>query len=189
MYRLCTTEKTIRQQRSVEECLLDAMQKQYYEEITVKALCEQAGITRRIFYRLFDTKDDVLYALIDHTLMEYTESSFPDDGNPVQVMEEVRNQLLFWLDKKLLLDVLEKNNQMTLLIDRVIYHATYHDVDTIRVLGLTNNPHGRQLVLYRMTGGLSLVIDWHKRGFQESLDEMAEIQFSLMTTPHISLAK
>lgn len=71
MYKRCTTERAAQQQRRIEECLLNEMHKRDYRDITVSSLCEQAELSRKTFYRLFGSKDDVLQALIDHTLMDY----------------------------------------------------------------------------------------------------------------------
>ena len=58
MYRKCTTEKTVFQQKQFEKVLLESMLEMPYKEITVSALCRKTGLTRNIFYRLFEEKDD-----------------------------------------------------------------------------------------------------------------------------------
>ena len=49
MYRKCSTEVSVQNQRKVTAGLLKLMQETAYEEITVSFLCQCAGITRRIF--------------------------------------------------------------------------------------------------------------------------------------------
>ena len=55
MYKRCTTEKAALQQRKLEECLLSVMQDKPYSEITVSSLCEQTDLSRKTFYRLFES--------------------------------------------------------------------------------------------------------------------------------------
>ena len=70
MYRKCTTERSARNQRLLENTLLELMLKMPYEEITATRICEEAGISRRIFYHLFTNKLDALYSLIDHRILD-----------------------------------------------------------------------------------------------------------------------
>ena len=70
MYTLCTTEKTAQQQHQFEQTFLQMLLESHYDEITISDLCRRAGLTRKMFYRLYEKKTDVLYSLIDRTLME-----------------------------------------------------------------------------------------------------------------------
>ena len=69
MYLKCATEKTAKQQSCFEAALLNLMNDKDFEKISVVDICERAGITRRIFYRLFETKQDCLLAAIDHKII------------------------------------------------------------------------------------------------------------------------
>ena len=71
MYLNCCNERSAEKQRRLEQCLLELMQTEVYDNISVSALCEKAGISRKTFYRLFTCKIDVVYGLLDHTLMDY----------------------------------------------------------------------------------------------------------------------
>ena len=70
MYTLCVTEKTAQQQQIFEQTFLQMMLESYYDEITISDLCRRAGLSRKIFYRLYEKKADILYSMIDRALME-----------------------------------------------------------------------------------------------------------------------
>ena len=72
MYKLCKTEQSARRQREIESALLEIMMKKSYNEITITELCERLDMPRKTFYRYFESKDDALYALIEHTMTEYS---------------------------------------------------------------------------------------------------------------------
>ena len=74
MYKLCKTEQSAARQRQLEQGLLQIMQTQQYEDISISDLCDRLGIPRKSFYRYFSSKDGALMALIDHTLMEFEQS-------------------------------------------------------------------------------------------------------------------
>lgn len=50
----------VRSQQWIVDALLRLLQKKKLEDITISAICEQAGVSRRTFYRNFSDKYDVL---------------------------------------------------------------------------------------------------------------------------------
>lgn len=54
---------------TVKDALLELLEKQHYERITVAALCRQAEITRATFYLHYKRLDEVLDELLDEALM------------------------------------------------------------------------------------------------------------------------
>ena len=71
MYKLCKTEQSAKRQREIENCLFEIMKGKHYEEITITEICERMSMPRKAFYRYFDSKEDALSALIDHSMAEY----------------------------------------------------------------------------------------------------------------------
>ena len=55
------------------EALLILMEEKQYEKITIMDITTQAQLSRRTFYRNFDTKDDVLELLTKVLVKEYTD--------------------------------------------------------------------------------------------------------------------
>ena len=55
----------LQSKESIRKALIKAMQDSPYEEITIKHILIEAGVTRRTFYRNFDNKDDVLNSYLD----------------------------------------------------------------------------------------------------------------------------
>ena len=56
MYTMCSTEKTAQQQLKFEETFLQMLLETHYDDITISELCRRAGLSRKIFYRLFEKK-------------------------------------------------------------------------------------------------------------------------------------
>lgn len=112
MYKRCTTERAAQQQRRIEECLLNEMHKRDYRDITVSSLCEQAELSRKTFYRLFGSKDDVLQALIDHTLMDYAKFRLTPEQIHPGAPAELQRFFCYWIANESLLDALTGNGKM-----------------------------------------------------------------------------
>lgn len=184
MYKQCFSEQSARRQRELENGLLIAMCSQRYEDISVSDLCEQMNIPRKCFYRYFSGKDGALYALIDHTLMELTGEFF--SGSMSATIATLERFFLFWKEKRLLLDALTKSEMTGVLIQRSIARTVAEDL-----LPKRNFYHHRQLpldymIIFLISGLLSLVIQWHKTDFKESENNLAQAAAQLLTQPLIS---
>ncbi len=66
----------------ITEALLLMMKKNPYNDISITALCEKAGVTRMSFYRNFNTKEDVLknwISSITETFLLESKISYKND--------------------------------------------------------------------------------------------------------------
>lgn len=179
MYTQCITEKTAQQQHQFEQTFLQMLLESHYDDITISELCRRAGLTRKIFYRLFETKADVLHSLIDRTLME-SDSYVPDESvGP----GELHRFLAFWQYKKDLLDVLQKHQNSSLLTDRAIRFAMREKGSPVRDFGADDIKGSYESIVFYMTGMFSLLLVWHAQGFSSSIDEMSAVMMGLLTTP------
>ena len=176
MYRKCTTEVSVQHQKQITDSLLELMQKTPYEEITVTALCEASGVSRRIFYHLFNNKADALYALIDHTILGL-ESYRPD------MAQETLRTFLYWRAQRKLLDALQKNQMNGLLLERMIECVMNEGFDVRYWLKLRGWEQEKDLVIFCLSGVMGLICRWYYSGFRESPEEMAALLEKIMTTP------
>lgn len=181
MYRQCCSEKSARQQRIFEECMLEAMLQQNYDSISVSSLCRDAGLPRKTFYRLFETKSDVIYAMIDHAIMD---AAFykPD---PADGSGEMHRFFSFWKSRKQLLDVLAQQNISNLLTERCILHVLKESPEVMNAFGTEPSELGRETMVFFLSGLFAILLDWHRRGFNRSIDEMSKLVMQLLTTAAI----
>lgn len=178
MYRICTTEKTTNQQRQFETTLLDMLQAQTYESISISELCREAGMSRKTFYRLFDAKADVLFALVDHTLLDYQKYEQDATVGP----GGLHRCFAFWREQKPLLDALDSNGVISLLMDRSIRLISTEDADLVHILG-ADEENAFETLLFSINAIYSLIFYWHSTGYEKSIDEMSALMMKLLTTP------
>lgn len=181
MYTLCTTEKSARQQRQFETAFLSLSLEQSYDDITISEVCRRAGLSRKIFYRLFERKADVLYALLDHTLLD-GETYQPD---PTVNAGGLHCFFAFWREQKDLLDVLKMNQSSALLTERALRHILKENADVQHCFGADSIPYGREALLFYVSGIFSLVLNWHDQGYAQSIDQMSQAMMYLLTTPPV----
>ena len=184
MYKRCTTEKAAMQQRRLEECMLSVMREKPLAEITVSSLCEQTDLSRKTFYRLFDSRQDVLNSLIDRVFREYIRFRLPGEALTPGVSEELLAFYTYWQEQRLVLDALSKNGISTLLFERCIRHTMEENSDVLRQLGAGPEvPHQTESLIFYLSGLLTLVVAWHHNGYDKTPREMAEITEKLLSSP------
>jgi AcrR family transcriptional regulator len=58
-------------QRWIIQALLNLLEQKEYDKISVSEICRKADLDRRIFYRNFDSKNDVLQQYVNFLGEEY----------------------------------------------------------------------------------------------------------------------
>ena len=186
MYKLCKSEQSAMRQRKLEKGLLKAMQTQPYEDISISDLCDQMQIPRKSFYRYFSNKDGALFALLDHTLMEFEQSSRAYESNfEKKAVGDLELFFVFWYERRDLLDALMRNRLSGLLVERATNHALHEHLVPGYMLGKDESSQHLALT-FAICGLLSMVMQWHQNGFNEPPAQMAEIATTMLTKPLIS---
>ncbi len=186
MYKLCKSEQSAARQRQLEQGLLKAMLTQQYEDISISDLCDQMEIPRKSFYRYFSNKDGALFALLDHTLMEFEQSSYRHDyARDSKAIGDLERFFLFWYDRRDLLKALMRNRLSGMLVERATNHALQEHMMPAYLLN--KDESSRHLALtFAICGLLSMVMQWQQNGFQETPAQMAYIATMMLTKPLIS---
>ncbi len=176
MYKLCKTPAAARRQRQIMDCLLALLCGQAFGEISVTALCQAAGIPRKTFYRYFDSKEDVLGAVIDGLLRDWVAGVRPArTGRPPEA--QVQELLLFWKEHAAFLTALQRSRMSGMLIERAMS------------LACAQAPEGaageaqRTKLLFVICGLFGLILDWHRRGCRPDTAAMAQDAAALLTQP------
>lgn len=188
MYKLCKTEQSAQRQQQLEEGLLQAMLIRNYDEISVSDLCQQLQIPRKSFYRYFDSKDGALQALIEHRILAFETQIMEETSNsPNRFLQDLPQFFAFWLEQKPLLDALARSNLSGLLVTHAI---VFSQKEYLRDFGSKEFHHSLEfysnVILFGVSGLMSLVIQWHHDGYRQSPEEMAKITFNLLSKPLIS---
>ena len=179
MYKKCVTEQSARRQRQLEAGLLAAMKTQQYEDITVSDLCDSLNIPRKSFYRYFSSKDGALFALIDHTMMDFTGEFFSSEL-PANI-DTLERFFSFWRSQSSLLDSLRRSHLSGILVQRCIIKATEEDLVAKQLFRHHEKYSELYVVNFLVSGLISLVLQWHTTGFQETPRQLAVIAAKLLT--------
>ena len=182
MYKICQTEQSIRRQRELEQGLLRLMLRRNYEDLTVKDLCDEMALPRKSFYRYFSSKEGVLYALIDHTLADFF--MMPTGGNKSRgtAFGDLDLYFAFWYEKRELLDALHRSGLSGILVERATNFAL-QEGHMPRQFKKIRTYIQTIAMSFSITGMMSMILQWHRSGFQVSPDEMTKLATEILTAP------
>lgn len=184
MYKLCKTAQSTKRQREIENALLDLMSKTLYTDITVTELCEALQMPRKTFYRYFDSKDDALYALIEHTMSEYSDFAASLEKSNVRTLKrEIERYYIFWFEHRNLLDALSRNNMLEKIVDVSINFPVNDMVSLKRFLPDDTDWARERIFRFAVCGLVCQMIDWYQDGFSASTSDMAEISCRTLSKP------
>lgn len=177
MAKSCVTEKTARRQEWIENGLLELMQRQRFESITVTDLCRHLALSRRSFYRYFRDLEDVLDSLLSRT--------FQRMGLPEHVLSQsdFRENFEFWMENRRILDalhrsgMLEKLHEYTLRITQPMSILPHLASDSLDM------DISREAGLFAASGSVALAIAWYLDGFRKTPEQMARIAYRLLFSP------
>ena len=160
------------------------MEHKCFEEISVSDLCERLEIPRKSFYRYFSSKEGALFALLDHTFLEFYQSRKPEVLQVHTPEEELTQYFCFWHQHSDLLQAMLRSNLSGLLVERAMrlakqeqmMPACARDWDDLRKTMASS---------FTICGLLSMVIQWHMDGYTLSPEKMAQIAVTMLSHPLI----
>lgn len=178
MYKHCNTEESARRQRQLEQCLLELMDEIPYSAITISQICDRLGVSRKSFYRYFDSKEGCLHALLDHTILNGTTNYIPDTGVALTASDFCTRICEYWRNQAPLLDALEKNGLSLQLLQRMVRCVLEEEPDYARYMGIPQDQVMEHIV-YNIGGLMGLILTWHHGGYQKTAAQMGQILYRL----------
>ncbi len=178
MYKHCNTEDSARRQRQLEQCLLELMAETPYSRITIGEICDHAGVSRKSFYRYFDSKDGCLHALLDHTIMDGAGYYIPDGKSDFSGSDVCIRICEYWQHQTPLLDALEKNGLSLYLLQRIVRYILEEEPNYARYMGIQQD-RVMEHIVYHIGGLMGLILTWHHEGYRKTATQMGQILYQL----------
>lgn len=171
----------------MDEALLRLLEIKDFEYITVKEICEKAGVNRSTFYLHYETVGDLLAECLECTKKRFFESfpKAPDDfiGNITTVpLEELilvnsdylRPYLTFFKENQSLFRAVYKNPSC------MRTEAQYNGMSEYILRPIMKRfhiPDGEQKywISFFVNGSMAIVSEWIKGGCKESIEEIETV--------------
>ena len=173
-----------RTRKLLQDGLISLLRRKPLAKIQIKEIVEEADVSRPTFYQNFETKEKLLFSLMDdlfekiHTVVFHEQ----DSGEGVDVLQLLTSSFEQWLlhseELKWVLQV--ENKDLLIAALRPHIEGLKHEVDKHFSL-----PKGAKLYADYETsfvsGGLYMLVkNWISNGMQESAETMGKITFLLL---------
>lgn len=149
-----------------------------YHKISVKMICEQAGVSRMSFYRYYNTKEDIFINFSDERFAEFYELYMLNKD--ISLEGFTKNIIHYFKKYSRQIKILEKADKLSILITQFERYSSYlmNHVKSIGIFLDKDNP----LVVPYFAGGLfNVLVYWTKHNFKESEEDMAKYLESLVS--------
>ncbi len=183
MYKLCKTEQSAQRQKEIEQALLQTLGRKSYQDITITELCLTLNIPRKTFYRYFDSKDDALYALIEHTMLEYSGFHEKEKDSERTLQKEIYEFFSFWQNKKEFLDIFSRNCMLDKIIEVSVNFPIKDIVSLSKFLPDDGEWARGKIFKFAVCGLITSMIDWYKEGFKTNISDMVDVSCRVLSQP------
>ncbi|WP_167957471.1 TetR/AcrR family transcriptional regulator [Anaerosporobacter faecicola] len=153
--------------------LLCVMERYSYKEITITQIAQEADLSRKTFYRLFQDKESVLQLLFDKLFAECMSQIRSQDIH--HYWDVVQLYFDFWESQKDLLCLLKRHGLLSILFECSYVHApeVFACVRSTEIV----NAFSRQLpylLAYAVGGMHSMLIKWIENDMDIPAAELIE---------------
>lgn len=184
---LHTSTVAYRRQKQIEDCLYKNLQHTPYQSISVADICRQVGISRKAFYNYYHDKESCFCAIIDRLIRESmidTSKKTPDGAN---ALEAAIIMLDYWKEKKEFFDIVLRNHLAHFLLLRNMEYVLAEDRSVLDLLSTPDVKTDTDILACYMTSQITLVLQWHFRGFEDPTEEIAKKLLRILHVPMIQI--
>lgn len=168
------------------DSLMEIMMEKPYNKITIKEISDKAMLSRRTFYRNFNSKDEVLSLKMQYICEEYI--LYFSNEHDLSYKNIVHIYFEFWKDHIDFLSALDKSNLLYFMLQKfnenlpVIYrHFKGH-------LDLFKNQEYLEYGLYFSAGGLwNVLLKWIQDGAKKTPMEMEDIIIDAIKNTNLNI--
>ena len=165
MYRRQGNKTALQSQHMIVEALFRLMKRKTFSSITVTEICEEADVGRKTFYRNFELREDVIDFWLDQRCAECEKELIG-----VSVEEQLYHYCMFLKKHMDALIMLYQNSMHPMVEKKFSIFLT----DTMPLW--SEDPVEQEYRSRYIIAGIDAIIRvWVNRGFQESVEEVAEI--------------
>lgn len=149
----------IESRQKLTDALFIVMQQYHFKEITVTQITQEAKLSRKTFYRLYNNKEEILDDFFHNLFKAFIDKVKAQDIH--HYWEVVQLYFDFWEEKQAFLRLLKKQNILVALTD-VSYKYSFEIFEYVRSKEIMDSfsPYLPYLISYALGGMHSMLIKW-----------------------------
>ena len=182
--------------KKMDAAFLALLEKKDFEYITVKEICELAGVNRSTFYLHYETLGDLLEESVQYIISHFQERMSTDAGSFIEKLKACPSEELYLVTPQYLLPYLgyiKENrrlfgtavkNAAVLRLDKA-YAGLFRHVLTpiLERFGVPEERRGYMLAFY-MNGLIAIINEWLKNDCNDSAEYIADIMQGCVLPKH-----
>jgi len=168
--------KKAKSKQLIQLAFYQLLLKKDFEDISIKEICEKAGVSRMSFYRYYSTKEDVFIVFCDETFDNFFQQIAHNPSLTVRDMF-----LLFFQGLKKYhreIDILKKSQRETILLVQFEQYFSY--MASKRMVTLSKELNNAFSTPFFAGGLFNVVIRWSNRNFIDTPEEMTKAVLSFI---------
>ena len=165
--------KKARSKKLIQLAFYLLLLKKDFDDISIKEICDRAGVSRMSFYRYYSTKEDVFIVFCDETFDSFFQHISHDPSLSMKDMLVLFFEGLRKYHREI--DILKKSQRETILLVQFEQYASY----MASKMNLTNSLNPYSIPFF--AGGLfNVVIRWSNRNYIDTPEEMTNSMLSYL---------
>ena len=172
--------------RLMNQALLKLLEEKEFEYITIKELCQKAGVNRSTFYLHYENMNDLLVESLDYILQKFY-NHYNDEKFNLNIIKSLDNNALILIKPKYIIPYLEfiKANKKLFLVATnnpalfdfyKTFEKMYKDIfspilDKYNVL----ENEKKYILAFYLNGLHSIIIEWIKTDCKDSIDYICSL--------------
>lgn len=171
----------------MDEAFLDLLSKKDFAYITVKEICDKAGVNRSTFYLHYETVADLLSESIEYMNGQFLDYIRPDSQEIVKRLKDCSLAELYFITPEYLnpyLNYIKDNKRLfktatenagTLRLDET-YNRMFDAVFTPILERFQVPPQDRQYIMaFYIRGLIAIITEWIKQGCTDSVEHIISV--------------
>ena len=182
MIKAASNPLAIRSQEWLSNALLQLMEEKPFQEINIKDIAEKADLSRRTFYRVFETKEDLLCWHMDKLYQEFLAEM--QERSCKQFEDVLVLYLNFWFRHKHFFELLKRSELLPMMLNQ--YLQVFPDVFKMIKGDYPLSQHSDALsyaMAFSAGGLLSVLLKWADEGMTKTPEEILQMVDVMMMPP------
>lgn len=171
----------------MDEALLEILEKKDYEYITVKEICEKAGVNRSTFYLHYESINDLLAESIDYVNSQFLDYVKIDAVGVVSRIRSCPKEELYLLTPEYLTPYLNYikehkrlfrtmvDNPVSLRLDKTYNRMFQHVFEPILERFQVQKKDREYMMVFYMNGLMAIIKCWLKNDCQDSIEHIISV--------------
>lgn len=171
----------LRSMKWLSDALLELLTNEKYNQITIRQICQKADLSRQTFYKIFESKEEVMQYHFSIMFQEFSRKC--DLSQNITLSKIVHAFFSFFYEQRNFIRILITNNMVFLLEQQ--FEVYLQKISLFRSIN-DKEPYGDYTTAYIAGALTQILVHWFERSFDLSIEELSNLTESIITGQTLS---